>query len=73
MCWRWRFSNAGADAELMEIDPQWLWAAFATAFASFSGMLDDCGSYDGIRNCSSMDTTIVRVVLLYANSLAARF
>ncbi len=44
-----RFIDAGPDDDLMEIDPEWLYAAYCTAFASFSGMLEDCRTMDDLR------------------------
>jgi hypothetical protein len=44
------FFNAGSDDELMQIDPQWLHAAYCTAFASLSGMLADCDEYDDLKD-----------------------
>ena len=33
-----RFIAAGPDADLMEIDPEWFYAVYCTAFAAFSAL-----------------------------------
>ena len=44
------FIAAGTDDDLMEIDPEWLYAAYCAAFASLSGMLEDCRTMDDLKD-----------------------
>ena len=54
-----RFIDAGPDAELMEIDKLWLWPAYATAFASLSGMLSECETMDDLREAVKHGLSLV--------------
>ena len=43
------FVSHGVDNELIGVDPERLWGASVTAFASLSGRLDECATYDDLR------------------------
>ena len=56
-----RFINAGPDADLMHVEPEWLYPAYSTALASFSGMLEDCTTMDDLKDAVRDAQSLVNV------------